>query len=692
MTEKLFEALTLKGKGARDPALVKLLKAQEGTNSEPKIETAEYSLGNVRNIPIQVFDIQIEMPETETVGALVSRSPSYVIYTFNRQDIFIMHKQVGGIVLNTEEKIKDIVISERKLGTILVLVFESKKALFYKLTLNGNKVEYKDVYAINENVESVKTNEFSIFVISRSPYYSVHSINTDTFDKELLIDKIPEENQFDFFASRDDLFYSKNGEIFEINQTPTGIKGNKIFRFGNYWVVEEEETQSECVVTLYDLTYRFTDRIRINKQGKPIYVVTNDIFIFYSGVAINWYSVKKHAFSPLKITLLNNTPLSLAIDRDVSCIIVITLTRIIKKNKIPQKNIKCENIGDKESLSDVTKKESKSVGKERDWDKLVSESDSKPNNLFKPKKSFSISNDNLFNSLCTDDKILIGVNSPSVLNTETEYKAQMHPLGIQNLFDNLYHRLEMERNEREKKERIRQDLLLDKISESLNKNLTFVVESVVKKEMDILKKGLFDSILKFNKQMLNENKEIVMDSLRSMMIDTAVPAIESCMEEMKIQMLGEVKMLNCRQYELSNADDGESIILNLLEEEKLEEAVMLALEDDELMDILVEKVDAESLETLDGRVLLKLLERSINTINSNCDWQENYFNFIRGIIMAIDSNEFSDAECNQLITYIQSINDIMSISGIDDHTLRYAMKVHMKCVDKRRNIRRNNKF
>ncbi|KAM0679367.1 hypothetical protein BDAP_000234 [Binucleata daphniae] len=228
-------------------------------------------------------------------------------------------------------------------------------------------------------------------------------------------------------------------------------------------------------------------------------------------------------------------------------------------------------------------------------------------------------------------------------------------------------------------ERIKNDLenknkfkkLLDTVSSHLNVQLVNTVENTIKREVKSgilqLKKTVGESVLSLENKSTNiineitqtktelpENKKIL-ETIKTTMIDVFLPVIESCFEEMKSQIMVEIKKSICMPENTIKTVSMKDEVYSLLQNENVNDACVLALDcGDDILHVFVENCSVNLLEKLEPNLQVTLLKKSVNVFS---DYEnERTINFISNVLMIL---EIQDLNVNDLIE-IQNILEFLS--------------------------------
>lgn len=237
---------------------------------------------------------------------------------------------------------------------------------------------------------------------------------------------------------------------------------------------------------------------------------------------------------------------------------------------------------------------------------------------------------------------------------------------LDGLIEKLFKKFEDKLEERETKERERQNELLDKISEQLNNSLIKVVQKVIKNEIEIIQRKLLFAIdrqFEENENSRTVDEAKVLNFTKDIICETLLPVMEASMDEMRIQVLNEVKQMNNTEHlqdirrhlsSLSIGNPKMSQVATLLLHNRIEECVIKVIEggDQEVEDFL-RLCDPSNLVDVTSSNLLGLLEKIILYSMS----RNKGDNFIRFILSDIDPNSLSDIELESFQVVLSQLRD-----------------------------------
>uniref|UniRef100_A0AAU6SHT3 Uncharacterized protein n=1 Tax=Nosema rusticus TaxID=3121250 RepID=A0AAU6SHT3_9MICR len=237
---------------------------------------------------------------------------------------------------------------------------------------------------------------------------------------------------------------------------------------------------------------------------------------------------------------------------------------------------------------------------------------------------------------------------------------------LDSVIEKLFKKFEEKLEERETRERERQNELLDKISEQLNNSLIKVVQKVIKNEIEMIQRKLLFAIdrqFEENEHSRTVDEAKVLTFTKDIICETLLPVMEASMDEMRIQVLNEVRQMNNTEHlqeirnhlsTLSIGSSKMSQVATLLLQNRIEECVVKVIEGgDQEVEDFIRMCDSSNLVDVSSSNLLGLLEKIILYSMS----KNKGDNFIRFILSDIDPNSLSDIELESFQVVLSQLRD-----------------------------------
>ncbi|ELA47742.1 hypothetical protein VCUG_00824 [Vavraia culicis subsp. floridensis] len=206
---------------------------------------------------------------------------------------------------------------------------------------------------------------------------------------------------------------------------------------------------------------------------------------------------------------------------------------------------------------------------------------------------------------------------------------------VETLIEKMFARFDSEMKKRENNFKKKQAALLTGISEQMNKCFNNLAEKLTRTD-----KGTVG-----RKEMVSE--------FRKMFNDLLIPCVEAGIEEMRLQVVGEVRRMS----------KDENKIKSLLSNGKVKEACVCALEgNDDDFDVFVSSVDSDSLKQLSTGLCVSLVDRCSFMLDNG---DEKKIEIIKKILGIIDAHEFEE---NDFTVFKRVLKRLDSL-GNDDKLL-----------------------
>lgn len=274
--------------------------------------------------------------------------------------------------------------------------------------------------------------------------------------------------------------------------------------------------------------------------------------------------------------------------------------------------------------------------------------------------------------------------------------------NMNNKIDMLWKKIEEERIKNEQDSKMKFKRLLDSISQHLNEKLISTIESAVKNEIRIsnlqTKKFIADSLAgvektnettmkslfdKMDLRSLNSedpDSSMYIKAFKDILTNKIVPVVESCFEEMRIQMIEELK--SKRRVPLDDTGNQtisiKDEILNLIQCDNINDAAMMAMDcDDETFLLFVENASGAHLEGIDFSLQGNLLKKGIHLYEET--GFESLIGFISSVLMCLELHEINTSDLADLI---EMLNDMEAIDWKDNENIKLIIALQRKQASK----------
>ncbi|ADM12515.1 uncharacterized protein Eint_110130 [Encephalitozoon intestinalis ATCC 50506] len=171
---------------------------------------------------------------------------------------------------------------------------------------------------------------------------------------------------------------------------------------------------------------------------------------------------------------------------------------------------------------------------------------------------------------------------------------------------------------------------------------------------------------KLKSDLSNESK--ILDCVKKIILGTLVPAVEAAMDEMRIQVINEIRLIHNEDHLknvkkavdcLHSSFNKQNEIKGLISEGLIEEAAEIAVKGSESnLETFVSNVEISCLEHLASSILVALLERVL--VMAKDEFKPVYQNFAYMAMMCLEPNDLNDEEIQVLeilMAYINNIED-----------------------------------
>lgn len=203
---------------------------------------------------------------------------------------------------------------------------------------------------------------------------------------------------------------------------------------------------------------------------------------------------------------------------------------------------------------------------------------------------------------------------------------------------------ENERKERELSEKRKMDMLLEKISEQLNKNLKIILETAVKKEMrPIVEKFESEVLAQIEKKIQSRidtafrgQENAFVNCAKKVLVQNIVPVVEAGFEEMKLQILESIQPraaapeLAVDLGLLKIDENKETKLFNLIQRSEIIKGVELVLDsNEEVFETFLNTFECKFLKYLEPNTIFELFRKALlfNMCNKNARFG-NFLDFV----------------------------------------------------------------
>ncbi|ELQ75237.1 hypothetical protein THOM_1860 [Trachipleistophora hominis] len=485
--------------------------------------------------------------------------------------------------------------------------------VFYEI-VRGDELVIREGFVLPNAKQVVLFDDHIIYVDDR-----VMERRLDGGEERVLLD----ENVEMIFIVEDIVYYKVQNKIYN-KMNSKMLEGNILIGMDNNILLRNDE----CYVLL-DNEYVVQDRMTI---GENAFVLDNLIGVLRGNV-INWLCVENNKFKVYGSTSIGSNATVSGDKKDNELFLY-----IIKEGPGEEDTGKAviNESADKATKADVkngTRKVGKKAGPKGPVGSPVGDKNGAPqksaDKIFDAfeqaqktqapakktkgpaKKEKADQNDTQSETDMEDrfERISINESRTDVLEGNTDLYSR-----VEALIEGLFTRFDAEMKKRENNFKKKQVALLTGISEQMNKCFNGLVEKLTRADKSVVGK----------KEMLSE--------FRKMFSDLLIPCVEAGIDEMRLQVVGEMRRMNKE----------DSRVESLLSSGKVKEACTCALEgNDDDFDTFVNIVDSDALKLLSARQCVSLIDRCSFMLDNG---DEKKTEIIKKILGIIDPHEFEESD------------------------------------------------
>lgn len=227
----------------------------------------------------------------------------------------------------------------------------------------------------------------------------------------------------------------------------------------------------------------------------------------------------------------------------------------------------------------------------------------------------------------------------------------------------------MNKIEKDNSERFKRLIEMFSMSDESKKGLG--IQRIPEDELHRMIETLGNLETRLRSEASNESK--VLDCVKKIILGTLVPAVEAAMDEIRIQMINEIRLIHNEDHlknvkravdRLHTSFNKQNEIKSLISEGLIEEAAEIAIKGSESnLETFVSNVEISCLEHLASSILIALLERAL--VIAKDDFKPVYQNFTYMVMMCLEPNDLNDEEVQILEILMAYINNIEGLSLSD---------------------------
>lgn len=205
----------------------------------------------------------------------------------------------------------------------------------------------------------------------------------------------------------------------------------------------------------------------------------------------------------------------------------------------------------------------------------------------------------------------------------------------ESVVERLVHFYEEERKEREHREKRKMEMVLEKVSEQLNKNLRIILEAVMRKEIRPIVERLENEFVAQMERRLQskidssfKNQEnVFVGCAKKVLMQNIVPVIEAGFEEIKLQIFEDMKQREMAVSEIADdldllkvQENKETRLFNLIQRNEIVKGVELVLDsNEEVFEMFLGSFEYRFFRCLEPAMIFELFRKALlfNMYNSN---------------------------------------------------------------------------
>lgn len=285
-------------------------------------------------------------------------------------------------------------------------------------------------------------------------------------------------------------------------------------------------------------------------------------------------------------------------------------------------------------------------------------------------------------------------NKPFISVQESERLMDMLE-NINNKIDIFLNKIEESRIEIELKNQKNFKRLLNDINDYLSENFNKTVDSAVKNEIKNINqqsKSFIESCMngienKYNETLnkltdkcatpvINPGKpepDLYLQNFKSVLVNNLVPVVESCFEEIRLQVLD-----SCNMLSVNSVNDASIMTISIHDEvnalirsDKINDAAMLAMDcDDDTFIVFLENINSEHIDNINPSLLSKLFTKAIQICKENSNVPPRLFIYIEVLTEGFGLKSMNAEEIEELIECFADLECIVE----DNESLKQKVR------------------
>ncbi|KAM0671691.1 hypothetical protein CWI42_120120 [Ordospora colligata] len=593
----------------------------------------------------------------------------------------------------------------------IFLPFPLKEAFFYKvdekvyfITLDTcNKLQYslmannrypsEERYTISRNVvHVVKHANKVLYVSSKNGNYHVNMIVRDAegLKGRMFLANAKKDAGTNVFYANSILFMNAGGRLLKDNGKNLCVEGDSVCGIQKGFLVLNSKTRmlyllNENQAMIHQMSIRSTGQIfRMFSIGD------------YAALCVDgWlYALK---VSNQKLVIVNE----IHIPGDM-----LYLSASIKKNVIRIASIVAEDIkegGINESIKAV-KCDDKSVKLCKDRDQLKAEQLNGNDAVVKSKEKYKESDGNgerAENRMHEDqdDAQCFDKHRPYVidkLNDSCDFINEKMDKKWNEKIDQILMKLrdgEERMNMIEANNEARFNMIFEMLCKINDSGAKVGVQEMLKNETSRVLGSVKEIKTKMKDYVPDDNK--ILECAKRMIIEVMVPTIEAAMDEIRVQMINEIRLMHDEDHlkdirkavgELHDSFTKQNEVKNLISEGLIEKAVEAVISGSNTdLDAFISCSEVSFVETLSSSLLVALFEKVV--MASKELFKPNYQHFMYMIMVCLELNDLNDEEIKIVDVLMSLIDDIEEIDIKELPVILNFQRIKLGKVKEKRRIK-----
>lgn len=589
-------------------------------------------------------------------------------------------------------------------GRMYFVTLDSSNKLQYSVLADGYPSEERHI--ISRNVTQVIQQENRIFYVStKNEFQHVNTVWDDNgaLRGRMYVPNIKAEQKLSIFYANSALFMNIDMQFQREDGKKLQVQGDQICGMGSGFLVLETKKR-EAVVFLLDEKYVVVDQMKMPTVGGTVTLtplgsvvgVRVDDVIYIVGALDGKLRIEK-------VAKMDSSPLALSMSLEGQTLRISRIAPseadVVKESAVEVPSCGGEIVDDVSSMSlkgglgETCTMKDNEIHRGQEAEKLW---DTEPGDEFLRPSDKDDGGMSGHSGECVE-KSTVDRERESVPEFEP-YSPNRDDAGDMESM----HVRTMVRMLREMEDRIRrmesmQDERLRKMSEMVSgigetQILTAVRESV-RKEVSRIHEGMREMEPRGKDGMTSESR--VLEFVKKVILGTLVPAVEASMDEMRIQVVNEIRLIHSEDHlkgvkkavdNLHSSFNKKNEVKSLISRGMIEKAAEVALKGpDTHLETFISSVEISCLETLPSSVLIGLLEKVMVMVKDNLKPQ--YQSFLYMVMVCLDLEELNDEEIQVLEILISYISNIEGLELNDNKGLAVILDFQKLKLGKVKNKR-----